>query len=54
MEAMDGKRKIWGRTFKMQACEKCGRYFAPVDQLKFISQKTGTPLTELAVCMSCK
>ena len=54
MEATDGKRKIWGRTFKMQACEKCGRYFAPVDQLKFISQKTGTPMTELAVCMSCK
>jgi NADH dehydrogenase/NADH:ubiquinone oxidoreductase subunit G len=54
MEAKDGKRKIWGRTFKMQACEKCGRYFAPIDQLKYISQKTGTPLTELAVCMSCK
>ncbi len=54
MESTDSKRKIWGRTFKMQACEKCGRYFAPVDQLKFISEKTGTPLSELAVCMSCK
>lgn len=54
MEAKDGKRKIWGRTFKMQACDKCGRYFAPIDQLKFISEKTGTPMTELAVCMSCK
>jgi bidirectional [NiFe] hydrogenase diaphorase subunit len=54
MESTDSKRKIWGRTFKMQACDKCGRYFAPVDQLKFISDKTGTPMTELAVCMSCK
>jgi ferredoxin len=54
MESTNSKRKIWGRTFKMQACDKCGRYFAPVDQLKFISDKTGTPMSELAVCISCK
>lgn len=54
MESTDGKRKIWGRTFKMQACDKCGRYFAPVDQLKFISSKTGVPVKELAVCTSCR
>jgi NADH dehydrogenase/NADH:ubiquinone oxidoreductase subunit G len=54
MESTNSKRKIWGRTFKMQACDKCGRYFAPIDQLKFISDKTGTPMSELAVCISCK
>jgi NADH dehydrogenase/NADH:ubiquinone oxidoreductase subunit G len=54
MESTRSKRKIWGRTFKMQACDKCGRYFAPVDQLKFISQTTGTPMTELVTCISCK
>jgi bidirectional [NiFe] hydrogenase diaphorase subunit len=54
MDATDGKRKIWGRTFKMQACDKCGRYFAPIDQLKFISQKTGTSMSDLVTCISCK
>jgi len=39
MTSTGDKRKIWGRTFKMQACEKCGKMFAPVDQLKFISKK---------------
>jgi len=48
------KRKIWGRTFKMQACSKCGKFFAPVDQLKFISKKTGTPLEELNICTECR
>ena len=48
------KRKIWGRTFKMKTCDTCGRYFAPVDQLKYISKKTGVPLKELAICMDCR
>ena len=54
MTSTEDKRKIWGRTFKMQACTKCGKYFAPVDQLKFISKKTGVPLKELAICMDCR
>ncbi|MDP2854450.1 MAG: 2Fe-2S iron-sulfur cluster-binding protein [Smithellaceae bacterium] len=48
------KRKIWGRRFKMQPCDKCGKYFAPVDQLKFISKKTGVPFKELSVCTECR
>jgi NADH dehydrogenase/NADH:ubiquinone oxidoreductase subunit G len=48
------KRKIWGRTFKMKTCDTCGRHFAPVDQLKYISKKTGVPLKELAICMDCR
>ena len=54
MTSTGDKRKIWGRTFKMQACSKCGKYFAPVDQLKFISKKTGTPLAELTICTECR
>ncbi|HQN71320.1 MAG TPA: 2Fe-2S iron-sulfur cluster-binding protein [Smithella sp.] len=54
MTSTGDKRKIWGRTFKMQACSKCGKYFAPVDQLKFISKKTGTPLDELTICTECR
>jgi NADH dehydrogenase/NADH:ubiquinone oxidoreductase subunit G len=48
------ERTIWGRTFKMAACSVCGRYFAPEDQLQFISSKTGVPLEDLMVCMSCR
>jgi NADH dehydrogenase/NADH:ubiquinone oxidoreductase subunit G len=54
MTSTEEKRKIWGRTFKMQTCDKCGKYFAPVDQLKFISKKTGVPLNELTVCTECR
>jgi NADH dehydrogenase/NADH:ubiquinone oxidoreductase subunit G len=54
METTEDKRKIWGRTFKMKACDVCGRYFAPEDQLKYISKITGVPLKELAVCMDCR
>jgi NADH dehydrogenase/NADH:ubiquinone oxidoreductase subunit G len=48
------KRKIWGRTFKMQACSKCGKHFAPIDQLKFISKQTGVAFDNLAVCTECR
>ena len=47
-------RKIWGRTFKMKTCKVCGRYFAPEDQLTYISTKTGVPAEDLAVCISCR
>jgi NADH dehydrogenase/NADH:ubiquinone oxidoreductase subunit G len=49
-----GARTIWGRTFKMAACSVCGRYFAPEDQLQYISTKTGVPAQDLAVCTSCR
>jgi bidirectional [NiFe] hydrogenase diaphorase subunit len=48
------KRKIWGKEFKMAACQVCGRYFAPLDQLKWISKTTRTPLKKLMTCVSCK
>ncbi len=56
MQARDGggERTIWGRTFKMAACSVCGRYFAPEDQLQYISTKTGVPVKDLAVCTSCR
>jgi len=54
MQTTGNTRKIWKRTFKMQACDKCGRHFAPVDQLKYISKKSGVPMKELAVCMDCR
>ena len=47
-------RTIWGREFKMASCKVCGRYFAPADQLKFISEATNVPIEDLAVCISCR
>jgi len=47
-------RKIWSKEFKMQACEKCGRYFAPVFQLQWIEKKTGVPYEKLQVCPDCR
>jgi len=52
--ATGDSRKIWGRTFRMQTCKVCGRYFAPEDQLAYISAKTGVPAEDLAVCVSCR
>ena len=48
------ERTIWGRTFKMQACKVCGRYFAPEDQLAYISRKAEVPTDDLAICVSCR
>nr|MDA8125682.1 4Fe-4S dicluster domain-containing protein [Deltaproteobacteria bacterium] len=52
--ASGDSRTIWGRTFQMKACKVCGRYFAPEDQLTFISCQTGVPADDLAVCISCR
>jgi bidirectional [NiFe] hydrogenase diaphorase subunit len=54
MEAVDGKRIIWDKVFKMAACKDCGRYFAPVEQLDFISKSTGVPVSQLMTCVSCR
>jgi NADH dehydrogenase/NADH:ubiquinone oxidoreductase subunit G len=54
MESSGDRRMIWDKSFKMVACDKCGRYFAPEDQLKWISKKTGVPMNKLLVCTSCK
>ena len=54
MTAVHDKRIIWDREFKMASCSVCGRYFAPEDQLEFISKKTGVPMTDLMVCTSCR
>jgi len=54
MEAEDDKRIIWNKVFKMTPCKVCGRYFAPEDQLRYISKTTGVPFNNLTTCMSCR
>jgi len=54
MEAVDDKRIIWNKVFKIAACKVCGRYFAPQEQLEYISKTTGVSLDELSVCVDCR
>lgn len=48
------ERTIWGKSFTMVACNKCGRYFATQDQLDFINKKTGVPMDKLYTCVDCR
>ena len=54
MEAADDKRIIWNKVFKMAACKVCGQYFAPIEQLEWISRKTGVAVENLMICTSCR
>ncbi len=54
MEEEGNRRIIWEKVFKMVPCAECGRYFAPEDQLEWISRKTGVPFAELNTCTSCR
>jgi bidirectional [NiFe] hydrogenase diaphorase subunit len=54
MEDKKGKRTIWKREFELAKCPACGRYHAPVVQLKYISERSGTPLEELMICQDCR
>jgi len=54
MEDRNGIRTIWNKHFELARCPKCGRYHAPITQLEFISQKSGTTLDRLMVCQDCR
>ena len=54
MESEGDKRIIWNKVFKMTPCKVCGRYFAPEDQLRYISKTTGVPFSNLTTCVSCR
>ncbi len=53
MEDRNGVRTIWKKEFELARCPKCGRYHAPIEQLQFISQRSGTPLEKLMICNDC-
>jgi len=54
MESEDDKIIIWNKVFKMTPCKVCGRFFAPEDQLKYISKTTGVSFSNLTTCVSCR
>jgi bidirectional [NiFe] hydrogenase diaphorase subunit len=54
MTEKENVRRIWGRDFKMQACNVCGNFFAPEYQLEWMSKKTGVPLEFFQTCQDCR
>jgi NADH dehydrogenase/NADH:ubiquinone oxidoreductase subunit G len=50
----DGVRQIWGRTFELQPCQKCGNYVAPKYQLEHWAKITGDPVETFFVCKDCR
>lgn len=54
MTSEEDKRMIWNKIFKMESCDVCGRFFAPEDQLRYISRTTGVPYEKLTTCISCR
>lgn len=48
------RRMIWERVFEMAPCRVCGRRFAPLAQLKYISAKSDLPLSQVMTCITCR
>lgn len=49
----DGEREIWGKKFKMVACEDCGEYFATEEHVKYAFARAGRE-DEKILCEKCK
>lgn len=54
MNEENGSRTVWGKSFDLAKCPKCGRNQAPLFQLKWLSEKTQVPLEELMICPDCR
>lgn len=53
MEDADGKRTIWGKTFDLIRCERCGQHYAPREYIEFIEKKLGGKIKG-NYCSSCR
>ena len=58
MEDKDGKRTItWPNSkqeFKLRRCDKCGSYWVPEKQLKFMANKAGISMDRFEFCPDCR
>lgn len=46
-------RTIWGKTFKLLQCKKCGGYFTTKDHFEYTAEKLNDSLIDV-VCEECK
>ena len=49
----NGTRTIWGKTFELVKCERCGQYFAPKEYIEFLEKKLGENFEEM-YCSVCR
>jgi NADH dehydrogenase/NADH:ubiquinone oxidoreductase subunit G len=47
------KRNIWGKTFKLLRCEKCGKYFSTKEHFDYATKKLNESNREV-LCEACK
>jgi len=40
--------------FKLKQCKKCGYYWAPEQQIKFMADKANLPLSSFDLCPDCR
>jgi len=52
-EEKKDRRKIWGRTFEMIACESCGRPIMPEAQAEFEAKRSGLDAGYFTTCPAC-
>ena len=48
------RRMIWERVFEMAACRVCGKKFAPLAQLQYLSRRSDMPLSQAMTCITCR
>ncbi len=48
-----GTRKIWGRTFELVCCERCGTAFATREQLAWVRRELGREIDD-KLCPRCR
>ncbi|MBM4373070.1 MAG: (2Fe-2S)-binding protein [Deltaproteobacteria bacterium] len=49
-----GARTIWGRTFALVACPRCGAAVATREHIAWLARRTGRPEADFEVCVACK
>ncbi|MBM4398029.1 MAG: hypothetical protein FJ087_20370, partial [Deltaproteobacteria bacterium] len=53
-ETSDTRRTIWGRTFEMLRCPRCGRAHVTGEQARFWERTRGVPAGWMETCDTCK
>ncbi|NWF99398.1 MAG: (2Fe-2S)-binding protein [Thermoanaerobaculaceae bacterium] len=53
-ETSEGSRTIWGKTFEMLRCTRCGRAHVTVAEADFFAGRGGVPRSYFELCDACK
>jgi len=53
-QTSDTSRTIWGKTFEMLRCSRCGRAYVTREQAAFFERTRGIPASYMGLCDSCK